>query len=199
MLNRLRSLWWTWYLRRRGASIGPGLRVQGPLRILLRDGATHHNIRIGRNVTLGGVVYIRIRKQGILAIGDHVSTGTEVWLVCANEAAFTVGPHTILGSYSIFNGGHGLAIGHHCILAAFVYVNTSDHGFAKGELILNQGFVGAPIAIGDDVWVGGHVFVNKGVTIGTGAVVGAGAVVTRDLPENVIAVGNPARVLKERE
>jgi len=55
----------------------------------------------------------------------------------------------------------------------------------------------APITIGDNVWLGGGVVVCPGVTIGANTVVGAGSVVTRDLPPGVLAVGNPARVLRE--
>lgn len=54
----------------------------------------------------------------------------------------------------------------------------------------------APITIGDNVWLGGGVIVCPGVTIGANTVVGAGSVVTRDLPADVVAVGNPARVRK---
>ena len=54
-----------------------------------------------------------------------------------------------------------------------------------------------PITIGDNVWLGGGVIVCPGVTIGENTVVGAGAVVTRDLPANVVAFGNPARVVRE--
>jgi maltose O-acetyltransferase len=53
-----------------------------------------------------------------------------------------------------------------------------------------------PIVIGDNVWLGGGAIVLPGVTIGENTVVGAGAVVTRDLPANVVAVGNPARVIR---
>jgi maltose O-acetyltransferase len=54
-----------------------------------------------------------------------------------------------------------------------------------------------PITIGDNVWLGGGVIVCPGVTIGENTVVGAGAVVTKDLPANVVAVGNPARVIRD--
>ncbi len=56
---------------------------------------------------------------------------------------------------------------------------------------------GAPIVLEDGVWLGGGVIVLPGIIIGAGTVVGAGSVVTRDLPPNVVAVGNPARVLRE--
>lgn len=55
----------------------------------------------------------------------------------------------------------------------------------------------APITIGDNVWLGGGVIVCPGVSIGANTVVGAGSVVTRDLPAGVLAVGNPARVVRE--
>lgn len=54
-----------------------------------------------------------------------------------------------------------------------------------------------PITIGKRVWLGAGVIVNPGVNIGDNTIVGSGAVVTKDLPENVIAVGNPARILRE--
>ncbi|TQL01939.1 sugar O-acetyltransferase [Cellulomonas sp. SLBN-39] len=54
-----------------------------------------------------------------------------------------------------------------------------------------------PITLGDNVWLGGGVIVCPGVTIGDNTVVGAGSVVVRDLPANVVAVGNPARVVRE--
>jgi maltose O-acetyltransferase len=53
------------------------------------------------------------------------------------------------------------------------------------------------IAIGDNVWLGGGVVVCPGVTIGDNSVIGAGSVVVRDIPANVVAAGNPARVLRE--
>ena len=53
-----------------------------------------------------------------------------------------------------------------------------------------------PITVGDNVWIGGNVTVLPGVTIGNGAVIGAGSVVTKDIPENTVAVGNPCKPIK---
>ena len=62
----------------------------------------------------------------------------------------------------------------------------------------NSGYeYGIDITIGDNVWLGGNVVVMPGVTIGNNAVIGGGSVVTRDIPDNVIAVGNPCRVIRE--
>ena len=62
----------------------------------------------------------------------------------------------------------------------------------------NSGYeYGAPITIGNNVWIGGSVCVLPGVTIGKNVVIGAGSVVAKDIPDNVIAVGNPCRVIRE--
>lgn len=54
-----------------------------------------------------------------------------------------------------------------------------------------------PVTIGDNVWIGAGVNILPGVTIGDNTVIGAGSVVTKDIPSNVLAVGNPCRVIKE--
>ena len=56
---------------------------------------------------------------------------------------------------------------------------------------------GRPVKIGSDVWIGGGAIILPGITIGDGAVIGAGSVVTRDVPDGVLAVGNPCRVIRE--
>lgn len=55
----------------------------------------------------------------------------------------------------------------------------------------------APVTIGDNVWLGGGVIVCPGVTIGSNVTIGAGSVVTKDLPDRVVAAGNPCRVIKK--
>lgn len=198
LINKIYSILMVFYLKMKGAKIGKNCQIKGPIEILLRDNASMSNLIVGDNVTLGGRIYIRIRKNGRIVLGDGVKTGTEIWLVTANDAEFNIGENSTIGSYNILNGGHGLKIGANCVFGGFVYINTSDHGFRREELIQKQGFFGARIEIGDDVWLGGHVFINKGLTIGNGCVIGAGAIVTKNIPEYSIAVGNPAKVIKER-
>jgi acetyltransferase-like isoleucine patch superfamily enzyme len=198
MLDRLRGIFWSVYLRLRGAQVGKNLRVHDSLDILLRDGASLRNVNIGDNVELGGKIYIRMRRNGQIRIGADSRLGTEVWLVTANNAQLSLGRSTRMGSYCILNAGHGIHLGDACLVAGFVYINSSNHRFDGPGLIQEQGHTGAPVVIGDDVWLGGRALINQGVTIGTGAVIGAGAVVTSDIPDYQIAVGMPARVTRDR-
>jgi maltose O-acetyltransferase len=76
-----------------------------------------------------------------------------------------------------------------------VQLLTPTHPVAAG-LRRDKWEAAKPIAIGNNVWLGGGVIVCPGVTIGANTVVGAGSVVIRDLPPNVVAAGNPARVVR---
>jgi len=88
-----------------------------------------------------------------------------------------------------------IRIGARCQLGPRVQLLTAAHPIDP-EARATLWEWGEPIVLDDDVWLGGGVIVLPGVTIGAGTVVGAGAVVTRDLPAGVVAVGNPARVLR---
>ena len=57
---------------------------------------------------------------------------------------------------------------------------------------------GKPVTIGDNVWIGGRAIINPGVTIGDNAVIASGAVVTKDVPNNVVVGGNPAKIIKTK-
>jgi maltose O-acetyltransferase len=89
-------------------------------------------------------------------------------------------------------------IGDNVLIGPQTVIWGRDHGIKKNALICNQEHLYAPINIGNDVWIGANVTILKGVTIGNGAVIGAGSVVVKDIPSNAIAVGNPARTIRER-
>lgn len=89
-----------------------------------------------------------------------------------------------------------VVIGNNVMFAPNVALYTAGHPIHPDSR--NSGYeYGIPITIGDNVWLGGNVVVNPGVTIGSNTVIGAGSIVTKDIPDNVIAVGNPCRVLRE--
>jgi len=88
-----------------------------------------------------------------------------------------------------------ITIGEDCQIGPNVQLLTPTHPIDPGPR--RAGLEAAePITIGDNAWLGGGVIVCPGVTIGANSVIGAGAVVTKDVPENVVAVGNPARVIR---
>lgn len=86
-------------------------------------------------------------------------------------------------------------IGDNVMLAPRVCLYTAGHPI-DAEVRNEQLEYGYPITIGNNVWIGGSTVVNPGVTIGDNTVIGSGSVVTKDIPANVIAVGNPCRVLR---
>lgn len=92
--------------------------------------------------------------------------------------------------------GAKVTIGNNVFIAPNVGIYTAGHPLDPERR--NAGLEYAlPITIGNNVWIGGGVSIMPGVTIGDGAVIGSGAVVTRDIPQDVVAAGNPARVIRK--
>ncbi len=89
-----------------------------------------------------------------------------------------------------------VTFGHNVFLAPNVQLFTAYHPVIASERIKGPEYA-APITIGNNVWLGGGVIVCPGVTIGDNTTIGAGSVVTKDIPANVLAVGNPCRVIRE--
>lgn len=88
-----------------------------------------------------------------------------------------------------------VTIGCNAQIAPNVSIYTAGHPVHPD--VRNTGYeYGIPVTIGDNVWIGGNTVILPGVTIGNNVVIGAGSVVTHDLPDNVIAAGNPCRVLR---
>lgn len=89
-----------------------------------------------------------------------------------------------------------IIIGDNVLLAPRVGIYTAGHPI--DAVVRNEGLeFGKPVIIGDNVWIGGNAVINPGVTIGSGVVIGSGSVVTKDIPDHVVAVGNPCRVLRK--
>ncbi|WP_328467383.1 sugar O-acetyltransferase [Actinoplanes sp. NBC_00393] len=107
-----------------------------------------------------------------------------------------VGDHFYANFDCVMLDGGGITIGDHVLFGPKVGIYTSNHAIDAGERVAG-GCYAKPVTIGDRVWVGGGVTINQGVSIGDDTIIGSGSVVTRPIPAGVIAVGNPARVLRE--
>ena len=136
---------------------------------------------------------VRLLQELFGQVGEAVSIQPMFWC----DYGFNIQ----MGSY--------VEINHNCVILDCAKVTFGDHvligpncgfytaGHPLDACTRNAGLEFArPITVGDNVWFGGGITVLPGVTIGSGSVIGAGSVVSRDIPPNVVAVGNPCRVVR---
>ena len=117
---------------------------------------------------------------------------------CINNAVgdVTIGDYTRIGIHNTIIGP--VCIGNHVNLAQGITVTALNHNFEDAsKRIDEQGISTKPVVIGDDVWIGANAVILPGVTIGSHCVVAAGAVVTKDVPDNCVVGGVPAKVIKK--
>lgn len=88
-----------------------------------------------------------------------------------------------------------IRIGDNCFIAPGVHIYTATHPIDAQERISGAEY-GKPVTIGHNVWIGGRAVINPGVIVGNNVVIASGAVVTKDVPDNVVIGGNPAKVIK---
>lgn len=115
---------------------------------------------------------------------------------CDYGSHIRIGSNSFLNYDTILMDCAPITIGDDVSIGPRAQLLTALHPLDDHELRRQRWERAEPIAIGDNVWFGGGVIVCAGVTIGDDTVVGAGSVVTRDLPAGVLAVGNPARVIR---
>ncbi|MCM3267883.1 maltose acetyltransferase domain-containing protein [Paenibacillus elgii] len=88
-----------------------------------------------------------------------------------------------------------IRIGDNCFIAPGVHIYTATHPLDPNERSSGVEY-GKPVKIGNNVWIGGRAVINPGVAIGDNVVIASGAVVTKDVPDNVVVGGNPAKIIK---
>jgi acetyltransferase-like isoleucine patch superfamily enzyme len=159
-----------------------------------------------------------MRRHGVLVHGSIELTGRadvtpwlkfgpgsvlerECTIWCAAEAdsepSVIIGANVFIGRNTYLGAWKPITIGNDSLIGAYCYIITGNHRFTAPDLpVRMQGYDGAPITIGRNVWLGAHGIVLPGVTIGDNAVVGAGSVVTTSIPEAEIWAGVPARRIR---
>ncbi len=173
LLTRVRAAW----LGAHGISIGPSGRLAASVRVTrgFRDG-----------------------RKGEVALGAdadlQVGAVLDAW-----GGRIVLGDRVFIGPYAVIYGQGGVEIGDRALISMHCRILSSNHGLpAPGKPIRDEPDILLPTRIGRDVWLGAGATVLGGVTVGDGCVIGAGAVVTKDLPPFSVAIGVPARVVRQR-
>ncbi len=174
------------------------------LRTLWQAAASRCRVLLYR--ALGMKVNGRIRLEAIewplrpasISLGNGVALDRSVTLLAtADTARIIIGPRCYVNRHTILDASERIEIGEDTIIGPFCYLTDHDHTFGPGLPPAGGPLVSAPTIIGPRCWLGARVTVLKGVTIGAGTVVGAGSIVTKSLPPGVLAIGSPARVVRE--
>jgi acetyltransferase-like isoleucine patch superfamily enzyme len=161
----------------------------------------HPALTLGRHVFVDrDVVIYHAGKAGRVELSDGVHIYRGACLETSDGGVLRIGARTSVHAGSrLMAHGAPIVIGERVALAPDCALYPYDHGTELGVPIDQQPITSkGGIVIGDGAWLGTRTIVLSGVTIGPGAVVGAGSVVTRDVPADSIAAGNPARVVGMR-
>jgi len=151
-------------------------------------------------------IYVRGRAQ--ISIGAGLTTGVNVRLDAFGQPNATpvlqIGRNVQLNDSVHIGAIERVVIGDNSLIASRVFISDHNHGnyqqpnAGSGPQIapVDRPLSSRPVNIGCNVWLGEQVCILPGVTVGDGAIIGANSVVTRDIPPNSIAAGNPARVIR---
>jgi acetyltransferase-like isoleucine patch superfamily enzyme len=160
------------------------------------------NVWLGKGVYLDHGVYLHACPAGI-RIGAESFVMKNAILHVYNfrnlpHAGIVIGQRSLIGEGCVLRGQGGITIGDDVFLAPLVQVLAVNHVYNDTSRPISfQGITTQGITIEDGAWIGGGAILLDGVRVGRNAVVGAGAVVTRDVPPFTVAVGNPARVVRD--
>lgn len=116
---------------------------------------------------------------------------------CDHGDGVKLGDQVFINANCTFLDGGYITIGAHTLVGPCVQIYTPQHPMDYLERRGSKEYA-YPVTIGEDCWIGGGAIICPGVTIGHRCVIGAGSVVTKDIPDDSIAVGNPARVIRKQ-
>ncbi|MBJ6645845.1 sugar O-acetyltransferase [Streptomyces griseoincarnatus] len=161
-----------------------GRRLERAMRLAARYQATYVDERDQAKAVLAELLG---------SVGEDVEIRPPLYVDYGSN--ITVGARTFVNYHLTALDVAAITIGEDCQIGPNVQLLTPTHPVEPGPR-RDKLEAARPITIGDNVWIGGGAIVCPGVTIGDNSVIGAGAVITKDVPANVVAVGNPARPVR---
>jgi lipopolysaccharide O-acetyltransferase len=160
---------------------------------------------ISSNVRLVRYPYY-FRGQSFIEFGKGFTSGVGLRIDAFGSKPRQVifGSNVEIGDYVHIGALESVTIGDNVLMASKIYISDHDHGIYAGQNTSPAGQIQSekplqisPVVIGNNVWLGENVCVLKGVHIGENSIIGASSVVTKSIPANSIAVGAPAKVVKQ--
>lgn len=154
----------------------------------------------------------RVIGTRFIEVGERVSIGRYAWIEAVTGSgtetfhpAIKIGQSCYVSERLHISAINRIEIGNDCLFGSGVYISDHNHGSYKGEIqshpdeppVTRRLISHGPVSIGSKVWVGDNVTIIGPVRIGDGVVVAANSVVTRDVPDNVIVAGVPAKIIKK--
>ena len=161
-------------------------------------------INVGKRVLFDDNVQLdaKGKEQSSIVLSDGVMVGRNT-IVSVKNAHISIGAYTNIGSNCRIASAYNLTIGRQVLVAAYVYISAgASHSYDRCDVpIISQGkkFTDGSIVIEDNVWIGAGAKIFGPVRIGRDSIIGAGSVVLSDIPPYSVAVGMPAKVIKERQ
>jgi acetyltransferase-like isoleucine patch superfamily enzyme len=187
-----------------------GLKVllffKRPNGLLLGKNVTFFNmphIQWGRFLKLGDQVYISALGTKGVSFGNNVGIGAYSRIVLSTSLHhlgdyITIGNNVGIGEFAYLGGAGGLEIGDDCIIGQYLSCHPENHNYEDPLVPFRfQGVNRKGIKIGKNCWIGSKVTILDGVSIGNNCIIAAGSVVTKNIPDNSIIAGVPARVIKQ--
>ncbi|MFC5045512.1 sugar O-acetyltransferase [Aquimarina hainanensis] len=150
---------------------------------------------------------LETRKAILSDLLGNISEG--VWVespfFCDYGENISLGENSLINMNCVLLDVNKITIGKNVLIAPAVQIYTATHPVNPDERLVKNPTkdqatfttYGKPVTIGDNVWIGGNSTILPGVTIGNNVTIGAGSVVTKNIPDNTIAVGNPCRIVKK--
>jgi len=191
-LSDLLEAGWRWAARR--AAIGPRSRRARRFRRFGSGSAICFPV-----VALYGERHIEIGERVIIGPYATVSAGVSPEHDLGDRVALRIGDGVLVGKGSGIVAHDSITIGDDVFTGHHVYITDANHGYVDPELPVGHQFAPPrPVMIGAGSWLGHGAIVLPGAEIGCHAVIGAGSVVVGRIPDYAVAVGNPARVVRDQ-